>query len=64
MAETGMVTLVCGWCGRKRQMWADQWARHKAICKENGTALVCDKPVPGTKLKCTGFLEEEKAKDE
>jgi hypothetical protein len=45
-------------------MWADQWARHKAICKENGTALVCDKPVPGTKLKCTGFLEEEKAKDE
>jgi hypothetical protein len=34
------------------------------MCEENGTALVCDKPIPGTKLKCSGFLEEEKTEAE
>ena len=57
-----MVTLVCGWCGRTRQMWADQWKRYKKMREENGTVLLCEKPsvVRGSKSKCLGVLDEQR----
>jgi hypothetical protein len=66
MEQIDRVTLICGQCGRSREMRVEEWARYKERRAKNGTVVLCDKPsaVRGSKSKCLGVLDEQKHKTE